>query len=466
MPRNDPPRGEGSTAIPHRVIFAYGLPRLGMGAVVVAVALYVAKFGTDVLLIPPAAMAVIHSMARLWDGVSDPLVGHLSDRTRTRFGRRRPWLAASVLPTFLGVVMLWSPPGGWDAWSLTLWMGGAYVLYETAQTAFLVPHAALGVELTPDYHERTRLFGWTHLFSMVGMLIGLAVFHALNTAEQPRELARGLAIATGGFWALTIAYAALRLPERPRYSMQPAPRAVKAFADVLRNRHARILLLTYAVDTLGAGAIITLTPFVTQYVLGDGALATWLSLAFLLPQMLLIPLWIALARRIDKKKLWLGAMTVMACGFFGQFTFGESTPLWMALGIPAVIGMARGVGEICAPAMKADVIDYDELRTGERKEGSYLASWNMVRKSAGALAPFLTLSALQWTGYVPNAPQNEHTLLALRFFFGGFPGICFVIGIAIFARYDLAPERHAEIRRELDRREAAEATPSESGEGR
>jgi GPH family glycoside/pentoside/hexuronide:cation symporter len=448
-------------AIPGRIILAYGLPRLGMGAVVVAVALYVAKFGTDVLLIPPAAMAAIVSLARLWDGVSDPLAGYLSDRTRTRFGRRRPWLAASALPALLFLVMLWSPPGGWDVWSLTLWMGVAYLLYETAQTTFLVPHGALGVELTSDYHERTRLFGWTHLFAMLGMLVGLAVFHALNTAEQPRELAPVLALLTGGFWAATIAYAALRVPERPEYSTRPAPRARKAFTDVLRNRHARILLLTYGVDTLGAGAIIALTPFVAQYVLGDKALATWISLAFLLPQTLLIPLWIALARRIDKKKLWLAAMVVMTCGFFGQFTFSASTPLWMALAIPAVIGLARGVGEICAPAMQADIIDYDDLRTRERKEGAYLATWNLVRKGAGALAPFLTLSALQLTGYVPNVAQNEQTLFALRFFFGGFPAICFVIGIAIFTRYDLSRERHAEILRDLARRDAAGATPSE-----
>jgi Na+/melibiose symporter-like transporter len=241
---------------------------------------------------------------------------------------------------------------------------------------------------------------------------------------------------------------------------------MKAFADVLRNPHARILLLTYGVDTLGAGAIITLTPFVAQYVLGDKALATWLGLAFLLPQTLLIPLWIALARRIDKKKLWLGAMVVMACGFFGQFTFSASTPLWLALAIPGVIGLARGVGEICAPAMKADIIDYDDLRTGERKEGSYLATWNLVRKGASALAPFLTLSALQFTGYVPNAEQNEHTLFTLRFFFGAFPGICFLIGIVIFARYELGEEQHAEIRRELDRRETAGDPASERGDPR
>jgi GPH family glycoside/pentoside/hexuronide:cation symporter len=436
------------------VLFSYGLPRLGMGAVAVSVALYVAKFGTDVLLIPPAAMAAIHSIARLWDGVSDPMAGYLSDRTRSRLGRRRPWLLASIIPAFLTVVMLWSPPEGLDVWTVTLWMGVAYVLFETAQTIFLVPYGALGVELTPDYHERTRLFGWTHLYSMIGMLIGLWLFHLLNTSEQPRVTARQLAIGAGAFWAITIAYATFRLRERTSYQDRPIPKAAKAFADVFRNRHARLVLLMYGIDTLGAGAIITLTPYITQYVLGDKGLATGLSLAFLLPQTLLVPLWIALARRIDKKTLWLGAMIVMACGFFGQFMFSRDMPVWLALAIPATIGLARGVGEICAPAIKADVIDYDELLTGERKEGSYLALWNMVRKGASALAPFLTLSMLQVSGYVPNVEQNDETLFVLRFFFGGFPCVCFIIGILIFTRYDLSESAHAEIRAELQRREA------------
>jgi Na+/melibiose symporter-like transporter len=107
-----------------------------------------------------------------------------------------------------------------------------------------------------------------------------------------------------------------------------------------------------------------------------------------------------------------------------------------------------------APAIKADVIDYDELLTSERKEGSYLAPWNMVRKGASALAPFLTLSMLQVSGYVPNVEQNDETLFVLRFFFGGFPCVCFIVGILIFTRYDLSESRHAEIRAALQRREA------------
>ena len=449
MPTND----QGNIdAVPYRTLVAYGLPRLGMGMVGAVVALYAAKFGTDVLLIAPAAMATILALSRVWDGVSDPLVGYLSDQTRSQHGRRRPWMFASAIPLMTAIVMLWSPPLGWSSWELTVWIGIAFLLYETAQSAFLVPHGALGMELSTHYHERTRVFAWQHLFVMIGTLVGLVAFDLINSSSEPRRDARDLALIGGACCAALILYGAWRLPERYASSERPRLKMTKAFVDVFRNPHARILLAIYGIETLGAGAIITLSPYVTQYVLGDKGLATWLALMFLVPQALFTPLWIVLARRVDKKKLWLAGMSVMACGFLGQFMFSRSTPVWLVLGIPAIIGVARGIGEVCAPAIQADVIDYDEFVTNERKEGSYLAVLNMVRKSASAVAPFLTLTALQFTGYVPNAEQNEQTLFVLRFSFGLLPCISFMAGIAILARYSLSQQRHAEIRAALDQR--------------
>ena len=444
-----------SPSLPFGTLFAYGVPRIGFGAVIVTVAMYLAKFGTDVLLIPPVAMAAIHSIGRLWDGVSDPIVGHLSDRTRSRFGRRRPWLMASALPIFFGVVVLWSPPQNLGSFSLIIWMGGAFLFYETVQTIFMIPHAALGMELTPDYHERTRLFAWTYLFTMIGTLAGLAIFHRINTSSDPRTTAKSMALFAGAIWALTVAYAALRVPEERKHMDRPAPNARKAFVDVMRNPHARVLLLVYGIETLGAGAIITLTPFVVDYILGEKAMATWLGLSFLVSQAAFTPVLIALAKRLDKKKLWLSSMVVAAVGYVIQLLYSPAMPKWLLLGTPAIIGITRAIAEVCAPAIKADIIDFDEMHSGERKEGAYLAAWNMVRKAAMGLSPFLALTALQVTGYVPNAQQNEATILVLRFFYGGLPALSFIFGIALLARYSLSRDQHAEIRRELDRRATA-----------
>ncbi|SVC97595.1 uncharacterized protein METZ01_LOCUS350449, partial [marine metagenome] len=130
---------------------------------------YLMKFSTDVLLIAPAVMGTLLAASRLWDAVSDPVVGYLSDNTKSSVGRRRVWLYAAAIPMGMGMVMMWSPPLSFSGWLLVLWMGIALFAYETASTAFYVPHGALGVELTPNYHERTRLFGYTHMISAIGL---------------------------------------------------------------------------------------------------------------------------------------------------------------------------------------------------------------------------------------------------------------------------------------------------------
>jgi GPH family glycoside/pentoside/hexuronide:cation symporter len=144
-------------------------------------------------------------------------------------------------------------------------------------------------------------------------------------------------------------------------------------------------------------------------------------------------------------------MIVTCCGFFAQ-TFLPADMRLLILGLPFLLGMAAGVGAVCAPAIKADIIDFDELETDERKEGSYLAVWNFVRKCSAALTPVLALTALQFSGYQPNVPQSELTQWVLRGFFGLFPGLCFVVGICIFLRFRFSQREHAAIRRALDAR--------------
>jgi Na+/melibiose symporter-like transporter len=221
---------------------------------------------------------------------------------------------------------------------------------------------------------------------------------------------------------------------------------------VFRNPHARPLLGMYAIESLGAGSIVVLAPFMAQYVYRDASLTTAIAGAYLLPQALLTPLWIALAHRIDKKRLWLGAMLVTCCGFFVQ-TFVTAEMRWLILALPCVLGVAAGVGAVCAPAIKADIIDFDEYQTGERKEGAYLAVWNFTRKCSAALTPVLAFASLQLAGYQPNVEQNELTQWVMRGFFGVFPGLCFIVGIAIFLRFRFNEREHAEIRRALDARD-------------
>ena len=436
------------------VIFAYCLPMAGTGFMLMPFYIWLMKYSTDVLLIAPAAVGSLFFIGRIWDAISDPVVGYLSDRTTSKRGRRRSWMFASAIPVAITTVMLWSPPWALEGLGLVLWMGAALLLYETAATAFFVPYGALGMELSEHYHERTRLFGYRHVIAAVGSLAGLGAVYLLRTAEDPRSMALGISISGGILMAATILYSTRRLPEREDYRGRGATNVFNAFADVLRNPPGRLLFTVYGIETFGAASIGMLAPYVMQYVVGTPELNEVFVVTYFLPQFGLTPLWIWLGRYVSKKNLWLFSMVAMAVGYGSIFFIGHESFLLLFLVI-FLLGLGGGCGAVVAPSIQADVIDYDEYLTGERKEGAYTAIWNFIRKAAAGVTAGVTGLVLQYSGYVPNAAdQTETVKTAILALMGLLPATCFAIGALIFTRFGLNEAEHRRIVQAL--RERAE----------
>jgi GPH family glycoside/pentoside/hexuronide:cation symporter len=223
-----------------------------------------------------------------------------------------------------------------------------------------------------------------------------------------------------------------------------------SFADVFRNRHARLLLVVFGIETFGAASIGMLVPYLVEYVVPMRELMTLLIATYIVPQFALTPLWIRLARRFGKKRLWLFSMFLSALAFAGFLPIQEPGPMIWILAF--TLGVAGGCGAVVAPSVKADVIDYDELQTGERKEGAYLAIWNLVRKSAGSLTAFVTGWALQMSGFEPGVEQTEDAKLAIRVLFSLVPASCYLVGTLLFARFAFNEREHAEVRAALEER--------------
>jgi len=416
-------------------------------------ATYLMKFSTDVLLIAPAVMGVLLASSRMWDAVSDPVVGYLSDNTRSTIGRRRVWLYVAAIPMGMGMVMMWSPPLSLAGWLLVFWMAFALFLYETASTAFYVPHGALGVELTPNYHERTRLFGYTHMISAIGLIIGLGFLQFMNMAEDKRAMAFYLSLIAGITVASLIVISTRHLPERTDYQGRGGANVFNSFADVFRNPHARLLLLMYAIETFGASSIALLVPYLVEYVIPMQTYMVLLLVTFVVPQFAFTPFFIRLSKKVGKKNLWFGAMLVAASQFILAFfliTPGEfSYLIWFGT---FIFGMCSGAGAVVAPSIKADIIDFDEYQTGERKEGAYLAVWNLIRKAAGSVVALLTGLVLQLTGFVPNVVQSYEIQLWILGLFSLLPGLCYLAGAIIWYRFSFNETEHAAVREALESR--------------
>jgi GPH family glycoside/pentoside/hexuronide:cation symporter len=233
-------------------------------------------------------------------------------------------LAASLLPVGATFIMVFAPPTDLSGAGLVGWMAIAIIGFYSALTILLVPHLALGAELSTDYHERSRLFGMRHAFFTLGSILALVSFFFLIRAEQQSATAvRALAFELAVFAALVmmglIAFAAWRLRERPEYQSRPIAAPLRAFADVWRNPHARLLIIVTFIENIGAAAIGVLTLYVAQYVIGAPQWAPFVILCYMIPSTLSVPLWLPLARRFGKIRLWMFSMILTGLSFGAIF---------------------------------------------------------------------------------------------------------------------------------------------------
>ena len=401
------------------------------------IAMFLLKFATDVLLLSPALVALFFGLGRVWDAVSDPIAGYWSDRTRLGLGRRRPWILASAVPLALTFAALWSPPP-LPSGLLALWVGAAILLFFTAQTAFEVPHLAWGAELAVDEHDRTRVFGGRLAVGLLGAFGAAIGMGALERAADPRRTALVLALlagfATCGACLLLVA----RLRERPEYQGRGGTSPRAAFGDVVRNPHARLLLAVFFLEGLGFASMTTTMPFYIQYVTGRPGQAGLFMGGALCAMLVTIPLWLALARRFGKRAVWLGSLVGRAAAFSLVLVVpGDATVAMVANML--VIGSLFSCGAMLGPSLEADVIDDDEHRTGQRKEGAYFAAWNLASKGSAGAAVVLSGVVLQLVAFAPNAVQQPAALAGIRVLFGGLPALFYLLAAGLLTRLALAP---------------------------
>ncbi len=442
------------------VISAYGAPGVGAGYMYLLIGLYIMKFSTDVLLIAPAVMGTIFGISRVWDAVSDPLVGYMSDRTRHPLGRRRLWLLLSIVPISGTFIMVFSPPASLHGTELIAWMAVGVIGFYSAATIFIVPHMSLGAELTPNYHERSRLYGLRHAAFTIGSILALVSMQLLINAERVSEAAvRQTAFELSALAALVTAglilYAVAKLRERPDYQGRVNASPFGAFKDVWRNHHARLVLAVSFIENIGSAVIGILTLYVAQYVVGRPELAALIILSYMIPSTLSVPLWIPLSRRFGKIRLWMFSMMLTGVSFGGMFSLPWLEPdirLVVIFGLAVFAGLAAGCDGTIAPSVQSDIIDYDEYMTGERKEGSYFAAFNFVHKSATGVMILITGYVLQFSGFVPNQLQTMNVQVSMVFLYGLLPLICYCIGAALFSRFTLDEATHQQMRDEMDAR--------------
>jgi GPH family glycoside/pentoside/hexuronide:cation symporter len=408
-------------------------------------------FYTDTVLVPAGLLAVAMAIARAFDAITDPVMGWITDSTRTRWGRRKPWIPIGVPLCALSYWMMFLPPQGLSAEAgAVVWIGGAYCLYYLFHTVWAVPYTGLGFELSPDYDDRTNLFGYRSICGGLGLLLSFFLLYqtkARATFSDDREM---LAMLTGCFALLMVALfilPMLRVREHSEFATRKRSPFVPGIRRALRNRPFRILLFATILGTIPATMPTLLMPYFTKYVLHveDQWRLVFAGL-YVVAGFVSLPIWMGMARRIGKLPVWIITAAIGIVSSFVLFTVGEGQTTRMII-LEIIRGFAAGAIVILGPAMMADVIDYDELRTGRRREAQFGAFLNLIPKFVAILGATIPLALMGAAGYDPTMPSlKAEATLAIRVLFSLFPIAFHMGGLLILLRYPINRDAHRAIR--------------------
>jgi GPH family glycoside/pentoside/hexuronide:cation symporter len=462
-----------STKLSRRTKLIYGLGDWGASAATTARNIFWFLFLTNVVGIDVALAGTVILVGKIWDGVNDPLVGIISDRLETRWGRRRPFLIFGAVPFGLAFFLMFIVPPIESSTGLAIYYGLVFLLFDTLYTVVNVPYTALTPELTQDYDERSNLAGWRVGVAIVAALLTGGLFKLLAEnvfavwfggvgTEAGIRLGYGLAAAIWGVsMVIPLLVLARHIEEPARQPDRDPIRPVQLFRQVFSNAPFRlgatIYLLTFTTMDV---VLLVMVRFLVDYVRVDPGfdnviLATVLGLA-----LVSMPLVVRLMRRFGKRNTYIGGMLFFAVVMLiiGRVPPGGQYQVLLAA---VFAGLGYGAANAVPWAIVADVVEEDELKTGKRREGIYAGYLVFFRKLASAVAIFIVSQVLAATGFVSSTTgsafieQPESALRALRFFVGIFPAGMLFLAILVATRYQLDREAHAGIRRQLAERRPA-----------
>lgn len=480
---------------------SYGAPSMPLSMVSLPLAVYLTPVYADSagFALSLAFVGLMLALSRVFDGITDPIIGFLSDRIRTRWGRRKPFVLIGMPIFMLGVYLLWIPPiefGEVTWFEMTFNTGypyllGVLVIMYVGATIKDVPYSAWGAELAQDYNERTLVMSWKEAFTVSGSLIGamtpaVIVFWGYT---KPTDNVYFLTLALLVVMPILVLNLLWAVPEhevkennRERLSLK------ESFRYVWSNEPYRVLVIIFLFSTIGSAMTNSLSFFFVKHVLLAGDLYGFYLAPYFISQIVAIPLWFKLSAKIGKHRatmvaifwyaLWSCFIPLIAIApqaWFDAFELSKVLSFlpdsWLVgmnaqfkgiptgkfaffIGVMCLKGSAIGALSALPYAMAADVIDLDSARTGKRQGGAYFSIWTMTRKLAYAFGLVVGTTAATVVGFNSladpiNDPNSAYSLIWLACLYSIVPAIFKFVAVPILWRYPLTEDKLQEIQAEI-----------------
>lgn len=432
-----------ATRLPRRLLLGYSLGSLGTGVYSTVPALLLLYFMTDILGIPSAWAMVALLIPKLWGAVMDPIVGLLSDRTRSRFGRRRPWLLFGGLGMSLTFVFLFRVPELDDTFSRFIYVASVFGASATAYSIFVVPYVAMPAEMSPLSVERTRVMTYRMSFVMIGIVLGSAAAPTLVPHfGGGREGYARMSLVVGSVCALAMlcTFFATRSAPAGRFTEAPPPPLQAQLRSIASNRPFMRLLIVYVLQTIAMGAFGALLPYAIARHLGqDESMVGVLFLLLIGTSVLSMPLWNRVSQRWSKRRCLMIAAAAHGLLMLPLIFISPDyshTLLYMQF---AVGGIAYAALQLMPFAMVADIIERDCRETGGRREGLYSGFWTACEKIGLALGPATAAGLLALFGYVASSEattvQSPAALDAIRYGLATVPIVIQIVCVALLRAF-------------------------------
>ena len=467
----------------------YGLGDVSNGLAVSSLSLWFLYYLTDVAGLGAFLAGIAITIGRLWDAVTDPIMGWITDHTRSRWGKRLPYLLFGALPYAISYFCLWTVPEFQSEHAVFIYVTVSLLIFNTCLTVVFVPYTSLTAAITNDYNERTSITGFRMFSSQMAFLVGAALpptIVSIAASSEPRSGAMGL-VGTiidsldplFGTWANTprqghfivaaifavVIIASIwttffgtrerefEVKEREEAVKQSTPLsyASNLVEQLFGNRpffiSVLMLLLANCAATL-AGANLA---YYLQYVLGlEKDFHKIIPIMFLMA-IVSVPIWVGLAKKFGKAEVFRKAMVCYACVYLLMPFFNSDYNRFIYL-VAMVIGFFHAAALTIPWAVIPDVVEYDELKSGKRREGLFYGGTTFAYKAATGIAILISSIVLEIVDYTPNVAQTDSALIAIKSLIGPIPAVFLLASAYLAKKYPLTAEKHKKILEELAHR--------------